>query len=1074
MYFQNVTLDIKGNTMITGTNASGKSTIIDAIQYVLVGNLKSVRFNTAADEVTKRTLESYVRGYVNDDSTTYLRSGDVTSHVSLEFEDDKGFSIMGVVIDIVKSHTKAKFYFAENCSITDDIFIYEKNDAKVIRTLKEFSKYLTSNLGKSFETFPSVTAYHAKQRSYLGILPDKYSKLLPKAIGFKSISKVDSFVNDFLLDDSRIQIDGLKNNILKLNSLQKAIEEEQDKLLILKSISSEHKKYTDYEKRINENSVMMTRVLLEKAESNIRKKESDLSLLEGTIKQLKGNLLIKTEESNQINETITSLRIDQKSNKKFQTLDKVKQDLYRINIELDISTERLNRLNDILKKELNIIKSINNFETNQFNAIKSHLSSNKYTSETLRENLNIYNDEAIKLLRILENKKSMLDLGYKRLNREKNDLKETIKNLQNNKKPYPSYVYKLINSITDELFEKYGKNVVVQPLSDMTEIVHEEWRNAIEGYLNTQRFDIVLDPQYFNDALVVYDRLKRRENIYGIGIVDTIKYDNDMKVVKGTLADSIQTDNRFARNYLISILGKVKKVYELSDLNKHQISITKTCMTYKNNVARQIKKDVYLNPFIGTKSIKILLDIKLKVLKNVELELETLKIERDKVYKIINLLKTSKVNILIDSNNSLVPSVDQNKHYINLKNDLTKKITELENDPSLIDLSIRLGKEEQRFEKLKSEISGVNRKIGSQEEKLLNIRTDLQRLNNSIPELESNYQVKYAVYQYKDKLDNMYQNLLNEGQGDFDLVLQRIENSNRQYKSYSKTNEMKLVSIMTDYNLRYHFSANPQLIDIQKYMSEMDEIEFQNLSKYSNELLDFQKKTDDMFKENFVQELKSKIRYAKDQTDSLNKILKVRKFGEHQYQLKFGGAKSPELYDYYKLINDYDPDISLFNEGLTSKEKAISNRLFEELTNMENDKYAIDLLDYRNYIDVDIEIKSSTGSKLLSNVKHTQSGGESQVPYYIVAAASFQQLIVKNRNTSSSLCVVLFDEAFNNMDSQRVSSMMRFYKDLNIQIFLSLTGEKLHSIAKYVDSTIVIIRDGLVAEVLEFEGEFND
>jgi uncharacterized protein YPO0396 len=111
---------------------------------------------------------------------------------------------------------------------------------------------------------------------------------------------------------------------------------------------------------------------------------------------------------------------------------------------------------------------------------------------------------------------------------------------------------------------------------------------------------------------------------------------------------------------------------------------------------------------------------------------------------------------------------------------------------------------------------------------------------------------------------------------------------------------------------------------------------------------------------------------------------------------------------------------------------------------------------------------------MLSDVKHTQSGGESQVPFYIIAAASFQQILIRNRDKEQNLCVVLFDEAFNNMDSQRVSSMMKFYKELNIQIFLSLTGEKLHSIAKYVDSTIVIVRDGLVAEVMPFEGDFSD
>ena len=61
--FVNNTIEITGNTLISGQNGSGKSTLIDAVQYVLTaGNAK---FNKAASEKTVRTLEDYVRGKIN-------------------------------------------------------------------------------------------------------------------------------------------------------------------------------------------------------------------------------------------------------------------------------------------------------------------------------------------------------------------------------------------------------------------------------------------------------------------------------------------------------------------------------------------------------------------------------------------------------------------------------------------------------------------------------------------------------------------------------------------------------------------------------------------------------------------------------------------------------------------------------------------------------------------------------------------------------------------------------------------------------------------------------------------------
>ena len=46
-YLANETIELNGNTLLTGPNASGKSTIMDAITYVL----------TAGDTQTKRVRE---------------------------------------------------------------------------------------------------------------------------------------------------------------------------------------------------------------------------------------------------------------------------------------------------------------------------------------------------------------------------------------------------------------------------------------------------------------------------------------------------------------------------------------------------------------------------------------------------------------------------------------------------------------------------------------------------------------------------------------------------------------------------------------------------------------------------------------------------------------------------------------------------------------------------------------------------------------------------------------------------------------------------------------------------------
>lgn len=1075
MYFQNITLDIKGNTMLTGTNASGKSSIIDALQFVLVGNLKSVKFNTAADEITKRTLESYVRGFVNDDHVKYLRDGDVTSHISLEISHGNTSSLIGVVVDISSGYTKTRFYFVENCSITDDLYITEINNIKQVKTYTEFKKTINLSLGKNLEEFNSVSQYQQKQRSFFGILPDKYSKLLPKAIGFKSISKVESFVNDFLLDDEKINIEGLKNNITRLSSLQKAIEEEQEKLVKLEKISTEYENTIRHSEKIKLNSVLISKVKIEQLKSTLTSLEKDTKLFNSKNDDLEKKQTILKDDIKLSNDTITSIKVDINQNSSYQTIRTLNEDLSRIRIELEKAKENQFRLSDRLKLEKEIIKTIRNFDKQQFSKTFEYLEANNYNSSDLRAVLVDY-EQQLKIY--IKNSNDILVT----LNKDKDEIVKTIidtrnvvDNLKKNIKPYPHYVYSLINKVNSVLFEKYQRNIIIQPVCELSELINEDWRNAVEGYLNTQRFDLIIEPKYFNDALEVYENIKKQENIFGIGIVDCRKFENDINPLENTLSEYIVSENRYARNYLYSLLNKVYRVERVQDITNHNNSITKGCMTYRNNVARQIGNSVYQYPFIGTKANQLYLDKKQAELTELILRDEDFKAKISKLDSIIIKTEKSTVSSLIDRDNPLISSVDDLIQLRNRKNVLEDDLNRLGNDPSYIDLCDKLLSEEKKLYSLNQKQSEYDREIGANNQTLRMLISDHLKYKNNLVYLEGTYLDLIKTINNEVQVKDMYNQYISEKELNFELVIKKIENSNVQYNSLYHNSITILQQSMTEFNVLYNFSAEPTYDNIDKYKSFKQEIEFNNLTRYLKDLEDLKSKTNDIFEENFIQELRNMIRVAKSQIDHLNSILKTKHFGEHQYQLKFSRSKNSEFAEYYDVIMDeYNIDYDLFNDVLVNKNRAIIKKLFNKLTKIEDDKYAIDLQDYRKYIDVDIEIKTSTSKRLLSEVKHTQSGGESQVPYYIIAAASFQQTLIRNREKDSSLCIVLFDEAFNNMDSQRVSSMMKFYNELNIQIFLSLTGEKLYSIAKYVDSTLVIIRDGIAADVMPFEGDFND
>ena len=80
--FQNVQIKLEGSTLFTGINGSGKSTILDAMTYLLTGNRQ---FNKAAKD-KDRTVLGYVRGDTRSNGKNrYLRAGEVVSYIAMEF-----------------------------------------------------------------------------------------------------------------------------------------------------------------------------------------------------------------------------------------------------------------------------------------------------------------------------------------------------------------------------------------------------------------------------------------------------------------------------------------------------------------------------------------------------------------------------------------------------------------------------------------------------------------------------------------------------------------------------------------------------------------------------------------------------------------------------------------------------------------------------------------------------------------------------------------------------------------------------------------------------------------------------
>ena len=107
--------------------------------------------------------------------------------------------------------------------------------------------------------------------------------------------------------------------------------------------------------------------------------------------------------------------------------------------------------------------------------------------------------------------------------------------------------------------------------------------------------------------------------------------------------------------------------------------------------------------------------------------------------------------------------------------------------------------------------------------------------------------------------------------------------------------------------------------------------------------------------------------------------------------------------------------------------------------------------------------KNGTVQKLSAKAK-SNSGGESQVPFYVIMAASLNN-IYQNKN---SVRLLMLDEAFNNMDEQRIASVMKFFNQLQFQTILVAPSPKIQDIEENVDSVLTVMREDTISFVEDF------
>ena len=215
-YFWNEVIELDEINFLTGRNASGKSTLIDALQLLLLGDTSSHFFNKAANDKSSRTLKGYLRGELGDDGGTgyrYLRTGRFSSYIACEFYDTvkNARFTMGVVFDCYSDSTEEHRFFVIDSEMPENRF----TQGKVPMSFQELRAYVNKNYKRGKFEFPETNRrYQEILKGKLGGLKNKYFSLFKKAVPFTPITDIETFITEYVCDvKAPVDISIMQENI---------------------------------------------------------------------------------------------------------------------------------------------------------------------------------------------------------------------------------------------------------------------------------------------------------------------------------------------------------------------------------------------------------------------------------------------------------------------------------------------------------------------------------------------------------------------------------------------------------------------------------------------------------------------------------------------------------------------------------------------------------------------------------------------------------------------------------------------------------------------------------------------
>lgn len=505
------------NSLLTGANASGKSTLIDALLTLMVP-LKRQRFYNQSSGVEKkgnRTEESYFFGNYGNQ-----QQEGASSTTTLKLRDKRARSVLLASFCNVDKRVvtlfQVRYYTGEELKV---LFGIARESLTIECDFLEFDlhgdwrkrltqKYNTNDTKRTIEFFYGPVAYGEKMITLFGMRSDKALTLFNQIVGVKVLDDLDSFIRTNMLEElpAEEKYQELKDNFQNLMEAKTNIDKVKEQIAQLEPINALTEELKEIDARIVEleqeksvaaywfaaRTVDLCDEELARCESDLRKLEDklkELKVQKGELEQERTRLLVAIERD-EVGQQIRE--IEKEINQKVKMRDNRKA-----------KAEEYDKLAKMVKMEQSPDAEV--FEANRATA--------KREKDALQ----------VKIDRQLMEEKRQAQNRQDEINSTISERVNTIRYLQQHK----NNISGRVAEIRDEILEAVGATTEEIPfIGELIRVkdIERDWEYSIERILHNFALRLMVPEKYYRQVneyvnghnlrgRIVYQRYQGTESI---------------------------------------------------------------------------------------------------------------------------------------------------------------------------------------------------------------------------------------------------------------------------------------------------------------------------------------------------------------------------------------------------------------------------------------------------------------------------------------------------------------------------------------------------------------------------------